>query len=126
MDLTPLLTALSALGPWGIVAGIGITLLLQFLRNRLGKPAAPLVPLPNPSPATNPQPLDKQFPLLARLAQVLGITPRTGPATTADIPHDLVLQLRSEVDRLSAAKAAGHAAALADLTPPEVPAARAG
>jgi len=117
MDLTPLLTALSALGPWGIVAGIGITLGLQFLRNRLSRPPAPITPTPNPSPATHPLRLDGQFPLLARLAQVLGIAPRTGPATTADLSHELVLQLRSEVERLSAAKAAGHAAALADLTP---------
>lgn len=117
MDIAPILTALSSLGPWGIVAGIGVTLFAQLLRSRLSHAGLPSLPRPNRSPATDPQPLADQFPLLHRLAQLMGSNQRKRVMTTADIPHEVVLQLRTEIERLSTATAAGHAAALADLEP---------
>lgn len=52
MDLTPLLSALNGLGPWGIAVGVALTIAFQFWqkRNPAPEPPKPIDPAPAPLP----------------------------------------------------------------------------
>lgn len=58
MDLTSLSAFLATLGPWGVLAGAGLTIVVQLVRKRLAnkapapapKPADPVGPTPAPVP----------------------------------------------------------------------------
>jgi len=118
LDLSSITAWLASLGlsqSTSLLAGAAIAVAVYFLKKKLGAPAAPVLPTSPASPATNPLDLAAQFPLLNRLLQGLGIVPKSGGGTTADIPHALLLQLDAEVEELKAARGAAHVAALADL-----------
>lgn len=70
LDLTPLLTLLSSLGPWGVLAGAGLTLLVQWLRNR--PPATP-TPTPTPDPLKPSAPATPILDALANLLKLLAL-----------------------------------------------------
>lgn len=109
--------SLTALGPWGLIVGVALVLGLQFLRQRLGPQPQPVLPTPMPTAATVAVRLDATAPLINRLLQGLGTRPDGKPITSADVSHEVLLQLRQEISALIEAKSASHAAALADLNP---------
>lgn len=76
MDLNQLPALLAGLGPWGIVIGVGVTLLAQWLRNRV----SPSNPSPQPGPLPQPRPGPSETPLLDALLSILKnrFTPKTG------------------------------------------------
>lgn len=115
--LNGLRSQIDALGPMGVLAVAGAILAAVLIRNRFGPQPAPVVPTPEPTHAVAPKRLDAQFPFLHALAVSLGWVPRDRPATTDDVKHADLLQLKAEIDRMVAAKAAQHAAAVADLNP---------
>jgi len=114
-DLTPFQTWLASLGPYGYLLAAALPVAVAILRQRFGPAPAPVTPTPNPTPAVAPPRLDAVAPLLNALLNSLGVAPRNRPATVADLPHATHLQLRDELDAVTAAKSAAHAAALADL-----------
>ncbi|WP_439625330.1 hypothetical protein [Gemmata sp.] len=116
-DLTSLQTWLASLGPYGYVLAAAVPVVAYLVRRWTGPPAAPVTPTPVPTPAVAPPRLDAVAPLLNALLTALGVAPRNRPATVADLPHATHLQLRDELDAVTAAKSAAHAAALADLSP---------
>jgi len=116
-DLTPLMTWLASLGPYGYLLSAAVPVVVFLLRNRFGPLTQPVTPTPAPSPAVTSPRLDARAPLLNMLLNALGVVPRGRPATIADVPHETHLQLQSELDGVAAAKVAAHTAALADLSP---------
>ena len=116
-DLTSLQTWLASLGPYGYVLAAAVPVVAYLVRRWTGPPAAPVTPTPAPTPAVAPPRLDAVAPLLNALLNALGLAPQNRPATVADLPHATHLQLRGELDAVTAAMSAAHAAALADLAP---------
>lgn len=114
-DLTSLQTWLASLGPYGYLLAAAVPVVAYFVRRFTGPP---VVPAPAPTPPSDPQRLDAVAPLLNALLNALKLAPRNRPATVADLPHATHLQLRDELDAVTAAATAAHAAALADLAPP--------
>ena len=117
IDLTPLTAWLQSLGPVGYLLAAALPVALYFLRQKYGPVAPPVMPTPTPTPAVSSPRLDASAPLLNALLSALGLAPKGRPATVADLPHGLHLQLRDELDAVTSAKAEAHAAALADLQP---------
>ena len=118
MDLSSITKFLTDMGlsqTGALAAGMGLVVLVMFLRSRLGTPAPPALPTAPASPATNPLNLGPQFPIINSVLQALGIIPKGTVGTTADIPHTLIAQLSAEMSGITNAKIAEHAAALADL-----------
>lgn len=70
---------LAGLGPWGIVIGIGVTILAQWAKRRMDSPKPAPAPAPapvEPSPAPAPNvPVEPRFPALARLRELLKSLP---------------------------------------------------
>jgi hypothetical protein len=120
-DLAPLMNWLVSLGPYGYVLAALVPVAVYFLKQRFGPLPPPVTPTPAPTPAVAPSRLDAIAPLLSSLLNALGMTPKGRPATVADLPHETHLQLRDELDAVTAAKSAAHAAALADLNPAPEP-----
>jgi hypothetical protein len=119
MDLAVVNRELSALGPWGIAVGIVLTLVMQWLRSRFSGSRPAVDPgRPPSSPAVSPA-FPDQFPLVWRLMQVLRLVPSGRPATVDDLPHELVVRLRKELQQVRAAQTARHTAALAELNAAE-------
>jgi hypothetical protein len=119
MDAATWTNLWTALGPWGVVVGIALTLVTQWLRAWLPRSRLPMVPpLPDGSRPAPPA-LHDQFPLVVLLLQALRRLPQGRTATLDDLPHELVVQLRQEVHKLRMAQAARHTAALADLNRPD-------
>ncbi|MBA4191751.1 MAG: hypothetical protein C0467_27540 [Planctomycetaceae bacterium] len=117
-DLSPLQNWLTSLGPYGYLLAALVPVVAFFVRRGLGFPASPATPpTPAPTPTDSPARLDRVAPLLNTLLNALGIAPRNRPATVADLPHATHLQLRDELEAVTAARSDAHAAALADLTP---------
>jgi hypothetical protein len=84
--LTPILSALSGLGPWGLVIGAALTIGVQWLRSRVSQPADPASPL-----------LDA---LLALLKPEPKADPAPAPKPTLPIPDDrerLILNLLNAI-----------------------------
>lgn len=77
MDLTPILSLLSGLGPWGPVVGALVLLVYQFAKARW-----PTLPLPHIGPAPAPTPAQNSplpaHPILDQLARLFGLEPRGG------------------------------------------------
>lgn len=116
-DLAPLMNWLTSLGPYGYLLAALVPIAVSFLKQRFGPLPTPVTPTPTPTPATAPSRLDAIAPLLNSLLNALGLAPKGRPATVADLPHATHMQLRDELDAVTAAKSAAHAAALADLSP---------
>jgi hypothetical protein len=85
--LAPILSALSGLGPWGLVIGAAVAVGAQWLKSRVSKPADPKKPLldallallkpelkPAPAPAPEPKPAipDDHGPLIDAILKALG------------------------------------------------------
>lgn len=93
------LASLSALGPWGVLVGVAVTLAAQFLRNRLPSGPAP-VPPPSPAPAPHGTPvLDALLALLrARFtAPAQSATVTTTAAPVADLDHETAADVLSKL-----------------------------
>lgn len=114
-DLTPLTNWLQSLGTVGYLVSAVVTVLAYLLYQRLGPQPAPVTPTPTPTPAVTSPRLDAVAPLLNALLVALGKAPKGRPATVADLPHDLHLQVMGEVNAVTEAKAEHHRAALYDL-----------
>lgn len=120
-ELQPLLTWLQSLGTVGYILAGAVSIGVMILYQR-SKPAAPVVPTPDPTPANTSPLLKPLAPYLEVLLKALGVKPSNGIAyTIADVPHNIFAQVGNEWDAVSSAKVRQHAAALAGLqTPPPV------
>lgn len=84
-DLTVILNVLKGLGPWGVAAAIGVTLLVRYLRSR--NPDFIKVPAPDA-----PLPDHERFPILSRLLRLFGAK------AVADLTPEAIEALRVELE----------------------------
>jgi hypothetical protein len=107
MDLSGLLAMLAALpAPYGIIAGIGVTLLFNWLRKRNPNlplpgpgPVPPVGPSPGPPPPASPTPiLDAARVILDQLLRRRLAERQPVQALPADLDID---DVRTLVDKLS-------------------------
>lgn len=101
MDLTPLLEWLKAQGN----VGAFIVVLLPVISLLLGRKYLPQTPA-NGTPT----------PTLDLILKALGLAPKGRQATSADLPHEVHLQIQGVLDKVSADKAAKASKELADYT----------
>jgi hypothetical protein len=107
LDLSGINDWLATQGPIvQVVGGILLTLGVIWLNKKFGKPAVPVIPTPEPTPANVSPRLDAKYPLLNLLLNTLNIVPRGKVATVADLPHDVHMQLQTELDGVATQKAA--------------------
>ncbi|VTU00988.1 unnamed protein product [Gemmataceae bacterium] len=102
MDLTPLIDWLKLQGNVGALIVVLLPVLSWFLSRKYGPPAVPA----NGSPT----------PTLDVILKALGIAPKGRPATAADLPHEVHLQIQSVLDKAAADKAAKASKELTDYT----------
>lgn len=97
MDLSQLQALLAGLpSPWGLIAGVVLTLAVQYLRNRNPAPKPGPTPTPDPQPAPEPIPLPSfpDRPILNGILEMIRmlLQSRIGPVTpfgTTVAPADL-------------------------------------
>jgi len=122
VDLTALQAWLTSLGTYGYLLAAAVPVVVYLIRQKLSPLAKPITPTPDPSPATVSPRLDALAPILNALLASLGIAPKGRPATVADVPHDLHVQMGAEWDKVNAAKAAAVAHMAKDLAVESPPA----
>lgn len=115
MDLSPLSALLAGLGPWGLLIGAAIPLVVNLLRNRLNPAPAPApgpapVPGPAPTPVPAPAPAPSGRPILDALAKLLPLllssllAKRAGPVESVVFGDEPEPDLEAEdVEKLLAA-----------------------
>lgn len=64
-DLSVILNALKGLGPWGVIAAVGVTFFVRYLRSR----RPDLIQVPKPDA---PLPDAERFPILSKLLKLFG------------------------------------------------------
>lgn len=115
-------TWLASLGPYGYLVAAAVPVVVYLVRQKLGPAPKPVTPTPDPSPATVSPRLDAIAPVLNALLAALGIAPKGRPATVADVPHDLHVQMGAEWDKVNAEKAAAVARMARDYAAEATPA----
>lgn len=105
LDITPILVFLRGLGPWGVIAALGVAVAWRWFKSQ----NPDLTPRPDA-----PLPDSERFPILSRLLRLFG-----GVKLVKDLPPAAVEAIRVELDDLAEllhTEASAKAEALAKLT----------